>query len=97
MKKSQLTKAALLAFSLIALVLLVAVASLNRVSGQTDKTKTVTSICIQDGDSLWSIAETYYTEECGDFREYISEIRRTNHLPNDDLTAGSYLLVPYYK
>lgn len=97
MKKRQFTKAALLAFSVIALVLLVTMASLNRVSGQTDKTKTVTSVCIQAGDSLWSIAEAYYTEECGDFREYISEIRRTNHLPNNDLTAGNYLLVPYYK
>lgn len=97
MKTRRLTKTALLVLAVIALVLVVALASLNRVSGQSDKTKTVASVCIQEGDSLWSIAKAYYSEECGDFREYISEIRRTNHLPNEDITAGNYLLVPYYK
>jgi len=58
--------------------------------------KTVTSVCICPGDSLWSIAETFYTPECGDFLDYIAEIKRSNGLRNDDIHAGAYLIVPYF-
>ena len=58
--------------------------------------KTVTSVCIQPGDSLWSIAETYYTPECGDFQDYILEIKRSNSLKGDTIHAGAYIIVPYY-
>jgi len=59
--------------------------------------KTCTSIEIQPGDTLWSIAESYYTEECRDFRSYIDEIKKTNNMYDDKLVSGRYLIVPYYK
>lgn len=58
--------------------------------------KTVTSVYIQPGDSLWSIAQTYYTQECGDFLDYIEEIKRSNRLKDDTIHAGAYIIVPYY-
>lgn len=61
------------------------------------RTKTVTSICIQKGDSLWSIAEEYITDECGTMEDYIEEIKKTNHLIDDKIHAGNYIIVPYYK
>lgn len=59
--------------------------------------KTCTSIEIQPGDTLWSIAEMYYTEECQDFSSYIDEIKRTNNMYDDKLISGRHLIVPYYK
>ena len=71
----------------------------QRASADTPGTrkKTCTSYEIQPGDTLWSIAETYYTEECQDFRSYIDEIKRTNNMYDDKLISGNYLIVPYYK
>lgn len=59
--------------------------------------KTCTSIEIQPGDTLWSIAETYYTEECQNLRSYIDEIMKTNNMYDDKLVSGRNLIVPYYK
>ena len=71
----------------------------QRASADTPDTrkKTCTSYEIQPGDTLWSIAETYYTEECQDFRTYIDEIKRTNNMYDDKLISGNHLIVPYYK
>lgn len=71
----------------------------QRASADTTETrkKTCTSIEVQAGDTLWSIAETYYTEECVDLVVYIDEIKRTNNMYDDKIMAGSYLIVPYYK
>lgn len=71
--------------------------NLNRAHGQTDKKKTVTSVYIDEGDSLWSIASEYYTSECGDMKDYIQEISNTNHLNGDTIHAGNYLIIPYYR
>lgn len=71
----------------------------QRASADTPETrkKTCTSIEVQPGDTLWSIAETYYTEECCDLRSYIDEIKKTNNMYDDKLVSGRYLIVPYYK
>lgn len=97
MRNRTFTKNILLVFGIICIVILVALASVNRVNGKSDRVKTVKSVCILEGDSLWSIAENFYTEECGDFRDYVSEIRKTNNLKDDNLFAGNYILVPYYR
>lgn len=58
--------------------------------------KRIASVKIQENDSLWTIASTYYTKECGSLHSYIAEIKRTNGLSNDVIYAESYLIVPYY-
>lgn len=60
------------------------------------KTYQISSVQIEEGDSLWSLASEYYTEEFSSIREYISEIKRMNGLSSDILYAGSYILIPYY-
>lgn len=57
---------------------------------------TIESIMIEEGDSLWKIASEHYTYEFGSIKQYISEIKRINNLYSDDITAGCYLIVPYY-
>ena len=71
----------------------------QRAAADTPKTrqKTCTSVEVQPGDTLWSIAETYYTDECIDLRTYIDEIKRTNNMYDDKIVSGNYLIVPYYK
>lgn len=58
--------------------------------------KSYTSIEIQSGDSLWSIASEYMTEEYGSVQEYMKEIKSLNGLRSDEIHAGKFLVVPYY-
>ena len=56
--------------------------------------KYYTSIPIEKGDTLWSIAKEYMTEDYDGIEEYIREIRRVNHLSGDKIDAGRYLAIP---
>ena len=58
--------------------------------------KYYTSVQVKQGDSLWSIANAYMTAECGDVSDYVDEIKELNHLNDDAIHAGEYILVPYY-
>lgn len=59
--------------------------------------KYYTSVTIEAGDSLWSIAANYKTVECGDMDDYIREICKLNHIGESDaIHAGQYLTIPYY-
>ena len=55
-----------------------------------------TSVRVQDGDTLWKIADRYFTDECGSMRAYIREICLINHISGNDIHAGQYLTIPYY-
>lgn len=61
------------------------------------RVKYYTSIQIHTGDSLWSIAEEYISEEYHSIPEYIEELKRVNHLKNDTIHSGMYLVVSYYR
>ena len=65
-------------------------------SSSHDSYKYYTSVQVKQGDSLWSIASAHMIAECGDVEDYIDEIKELNHLDNDAIHAGEYLLVPYY-
>lgn len=58
--------------------------------------KSYTSIEIQSGDSLWSIASEHMTEEYGSVQEYMKEIKSLNGLRSDEIHAGKFLVIPYY-
>lgn len=55
-----------------------------------------TNIEVQKGDSLWSIAEAYNKNSGMEIREYISEIRRMNHMVSDEIKAGDALMIVYF-
>lgn len=55
------------------------------------------SIQIQPGDSLWSIAQVYRTEEFPSIYAYIEAIYELNELQSETIWAGSYLMVICYK
>ena len=52
---------------------------------------------IQKGDSLWSIAEDHMNPGFDDIYDYIRELKRCNQLDSDKITAGNYLMIPYYE
>ncbi len=58
--------------------------------------KYYTSIPIGKGDTLWSIAVENITPEYAGIEEYIQEIRSLNHLSDDGIHAGRYLMIPRY-
>ena len=54
------------------------------------------SIIIEQGDSLWSIAEEYCTDSYASTREYINEIKQLNALTSETIHEGQHLVVAYY-
>lgn len=63
----------------------------------SNSVKYYTSVYIEPGDTLTSIAKAYQTVEYTDLSAYIEEIKYVNDLHSDKITAGCYLVVPYYK
>lgn len=61
------------------------------------KTREYMSVQIASGDTLWSIATDHYSEDWESIPEYIEVIKSCNSLVEDDITAGCYLVIPYYK
>ena len=55
------------------------------------------SITIENGDTLWSIAQEYMDNDHYDtIQDYIHEVKKMNALSNDDITYGQHLIIPYY-
>lgn len=84
------------------LILLVLIISFSIISTTVtaeksfDKVKLVTSVKIEKGDSLWSIASRYISEEYKDMESYIKEIKFSNGLTSDVILEGNYITIPYY-
>ena len=54
------------------------------------------SIEIEEGDTLWGIAEEYMSDEYDSVQEYIAELKEINQLMTDDIQSANYLTVVYY-
>jgi hypothetical protein len=61
-----------------------------------NRAKLVTSIEVKNGDTLWSIASDFISDEYNDMNEYISEIKVSNGMASDNIRVGNYIIVPYY-
>ena len=60
--------------------------------------KYYTSVTVHSGESMWSIAADYYSDEhYSSMNSYIAEICKLNHIARaEDLKAGESLIIPYY-
>ena len=69
----------------------------NRVAAENSREVNVyyTSYEIQPGDTLWTIADQFMTAETSDKAEFISSIKKLNHISSDNITAGNYLVIEY--
>lgn len=63
---------------------------------EEEKHKYYTSIQIQDGDTLWDLANNYISTEYTSVNDYIREVKHLNSLEGDSINEGQYLTVPYY-
>lgn len=80
------------------LFLFIGILTTNSVEAKVEpKTKQVVSIQIQKGDTLWSIANEYISDEYESLNEYIDEIKMCNGLVSDTIHEGAYLIVPYFE
>ena len=53
------------------------------------------SIELEEGDSLWSIAETYKLKGT-DTRKYVVELMKINNLTSDKINSNKHLIIMYY-
>ena len=70
----------------------------SKAKSDTDMTeyKYYTTIQVTYGDTLTEIAQKYWDHNYDSIEKYIDEVKKMNHLKNDSIQAGQYLLVPYY-
>lgn len=70
----------------------------SKVSAHSDHVnqKYFTSIEVNAGDTLWDIAQDYKTAEYPSTQAYVKEVMEINHLSDETITTGCYLMVPYY-
>ena len=82
--------------SLFLIVLLFLPAKKASANHVVNNTYTITSVQVTSGDTLWSIAKEYYSEEFSSLNGLVIEIKRINGLSSDIIYAGNYILVPQY-
>lgn len=61
------------------------------------KTKKATRVLVEKGDTLWDIANIFYSKEYKDMNAFIDEIKSCNNMTSDTIWEGNYLIVPYYE
>ena len=57
--------------------------------------KYYTEVRVDRGDTLWSIADRYITEEYVSRKSYVKEIQQLNNI-GCDVKYGQRILIPYY-
>lgn len=67
---------------------------------EESESKTVGSTCyksieIEQGDTLWELAEEYMTDDYQSVQEYVQDLKRMNHLKDDTIISGQHLIVAY--
>jgi LysM repeat protein len=58
--------------------------------------KYYTSVKIETGDTLWSIADKYIGNFNISKEDYINEICQINDISKNEIYSGDYIVVPYY-
>lgn len=72
--------------------------NLNRVNAGIKQNKLrvyVDSVTVREGDTLWSIAKSYYSEYYESTMEYVIAIKECNGLADDMIYPGNHIIIPY--
>ena len=66
-------------------------------AGEKPRTAYYTTVTVQPGDSLWSLAERY-APAYSDLQDYVDQLRNINRIRRGDLIrAGEQLVIVYYQ
>ena len=98
-KEAAQKRIAVLFCSIIAVIMFCSIVfgTINTQAAPAETTyKYYTSIQIKSGDTLWGIADEYITAEYTDMNAYIEEVCSINHISEDEIHAGQYIVIPYY-
>lgn len=97
-RKNHYKKAMLIFTAIILGIILATVLSHSMSSAQNahNSYKYYTSVEILPGDSLWSVADQYMTNDYHDKNSYINEVMEINHMTDTALRVGDSITVPYY-
>ena len=55
------------------------------------------SVMVQNGDTLWKLAGEYSMPERESKEQFVNEVMKINHMSEDTLYSGAYIIVPYYE
>lgn len=95
--KSNLNIAVLLIMTLtLTVTLSTAIVKASSSNNTPTDSKFYTSVMIEEGDTLWSIAQEY-CDNAADINDYIEELRSINHIEESRIQEGNYLIVTYTK
>lgn len=84
------------AFALMIVVVLVLSFSLKTNAKENNKKdKVYTSILIEKGDSLWSIASENHPSSVA-IKDYINDLKSINGISSDDIHEGNYITIYYF-
>ena len=69
----------------------------NQVKASSAKEETIyyKTIQVEEGDTLWTLADQYMGNSSFDKQQYIDEVKEINHLTDDTIESGAYLMIPY--
>lgn len=63
----------------------------------TQYERRIVSVRVEQGDNLWNIASRYYCSDLESITQFISLIKKANHLSSDTIYPGTYLMIQYYE
>ena len=99
-RKERIHRIQRLTFALIATMILTVVCTLAYSSLKTNANKGFkyyTSVCVENGDTLWELSDRYIDYDYYENKEsYLLEVRMMNRLNDDTIYAGQTIVLPYY-
>lgn len=100
-RKREIRRNLLLSFFTLCLAVTLAFSLTGFLSNAKSNEETVfykyyTSIQVESGTTLFSIAEEYRGEHYDSVNKYIEEVMRMNSLHDEKIIAGQHLIIPYY-
>ena len=66
----------------------------KRANASSDKQVIYTSVLVEEGDTLSSLADRYYSSYSGTKENFILSICNINNIDSDSIEAGEYIIIP---
>ena len=66
----------------------------RRANASSDFSTCYISVMVEDGDTLFSLADKYYSSYSGTKENFIESICRINNIDSDNIDAGEYIIIP---